>query len=266
MTATAGFLYGSLPHVYYYLLIELLAGMSLIIGSACTFNNFIDRDIDEKMVRTKKRVIVSGEVSGRNALIFASIIGVLGFLILFFCLNLLTFYIGIAAFIDYVVLYGYAKRHSRFGTEVGSVSGAAPILAGYTAVSGDFTVSAVVLFLILTFWQMPHFYAIAMFRLSDYKKAGIPVLPSQVGIFQTQLRIIVYVIAYILTCLALSLYGHTGIFFATLALVSGGLWLYFGLVGLKVKNPTQWARRMFLYSLIALLVVSITIPLGVLLP
>jgi len=181
LTAAAGFLFASKWHIVPGLFAATLAGTSLVIAAACVYNNYIDRNIDKRMARTKKRALVQGTISGKHALIFATMLGVLGFALLLAYTNTLVTVIGVIAFIDYVVLYGISKRRSVYGTIVGSISGAAPIVAGYVAVTNQFDLGALLLFFILVYWQMPHFYGIAMYRFDDYKAAGIPVLPVQKG-------------------------------------------------------------------------------------
>lgn len=177
LTATAGFLLGAKGAIDYWLLLATLAGIAFIIGSACVFNNYIDRDIDAKMVRTKKRALAHGLVPAGKAITYASLLGIIGFFILSLSTNFLTVALGTVAFFDYVVLYGISKRRTAYSTIVGSIAGAIPPAAGYTAVTNRLDGGAVLLFIILVFWQMPHFYAIAMYRYDDYKAAGLPVLP-----------------------------------------------------------------------------------------
>jgi protoheme IX farnesyltransferase len=127
LTAAAGFLFAARGSVDFGIFVTLIAGTSLIISSACVFNNYIDRGIDSKMARTKNRAIASGKISGRNALIYAAALGFLGFVLLTKT-NVLTLFIGVGAFIGYVVLYGITKRKSVHGTLVGTFPGAASLL------------------------------------------------------------------------------------------------------------------------------------------
>lgn len=266
VTATAGFLLASKNHLDLLLLLETLLGIALVIASACVFNNYIDRDIDKKMARTQKRALVSGLVPVRNALVYASVLGILGFLVLSFSTNLLTVIIGLIGYIDYIVLYGLAKRRSVHGTVVGSVAGAMPIVAGYTAVTNRFDSGAFLLFLILVFWQMPHFYAIAIRRLKDYKAAGLPVLPVKKGVHATKIQILIYILAFSVAVVLLSVFGYTGyIFLAVMGLLCLE-WLRRGVQGFGTKDDIAWARSMFLFSLIITLSLSIMISIGGLLP
>jgi len=267
LTAAAGFLLASKGHVDWLLLAATLLGISLVIASACVFNNYLDRGIDERMKRTSKRALVTGEISPQNALVYASILGIAGFWILAFFTNILVIAIGFIGIIDYVVLYGISKRRSTFGTIVGSISGATPVVAGYCAASGQFDASALILFLIMVVWQMPHFYAIAMYRAQDYASAGIPVLPVVKGMRQAKIQIVIYTGLFVLACQALSVFGHAGNVYRGMTLAISAWWLCMGIMGFqKDTDDKRWARKMFFVSLAVVLVLSIAIALGSTLP
>jgi protoheme IX farnesyltransferase len=254
ITTTAGFLLASKGHIDFWLFVTLLVGISLMIASGCVFNNYIDRGIDVKMARTKKRALVSGSVTGRSALIYASVLGLTGFLILIKYTNLLTIGVGVIAFIDYVIFYGFAKRHSVHGTLVGTISGAAPIVAGYVAVTNRLDLGAALLFLIMTAWQMPHFFAIAMYRYDDYKAAGLPVWPVKKGFQSTKIQMVLYVIAFMIASVLLSAFGYAGYSYLAIMVVVSLAWLRLGLQGFKATDNSCWARRMFGFSLVTLLI------------
>jgi protoheme IX farnesyltransferase len=265
MTAAAGFLFASDGHVKLWNLLILLFGTSLIIASACVFNNYIDRGIDAKMKRTKKRATANGKISALSVNIYATILGVLGFAVLAHT-NLTTFLIGVLAFFSYVVLYGIAKRKTIHGTLVGTIPGAASLVAGYTAVSGRLDLATLLLFLILLTWQMAHFYSIAIFRLKDYKSAGLPVMPVVKGVKSTKLQIIAYIFVFIIVTIDLSFFGYTGLSFLFVMSGLGMYWLFKAIDGFKVRSDTKWARDMFGYSLIVLLVLSVMVSLNSFLP
>jgi protoheme IX farnesyltransferase len=236
------------------------------MASACVINNYTDRYIDAKMERTKKRALVTGEIGPRSALLYAAILGILGFGSLAIWTNWLTVLIGLIGIIDYVILYAYFKRTSVHGTLVGTISGATPPVAGYCAVSGRFDLGALLLFLVLVFWQMAHFYAIAMFRAKDYKAAGIPVLPVVKGMRATKIQIVAYIVAFILATLLLPVYGFTGYIYSVVVVSIGLLWLRVAIIGFNAKDDIVWARKVFKYSLIALLGFSIMVSLANILP
>ncbi len=265
LTATGGFLLASRGHISFSLLLATLTGVSLVIASACVFNNYIDRDIDKKMARTKHRALVIGTVSARSAMVYASLLGLTGFFVLGRYTNWLTVGLGLMAMFTYVILYGIAKRSSVHGTVVGSIAGALPPVAGYTAVANRLDAGALLLFVILVCWQMPHFYAIAMYRLKDYKSAGLPVLPVKKGILTTKIQIVLYVVAFIAATLSLSLLGYTGYVYSAVMGVIGLVWLWKGLQGFKATDDKRWARKMFLFSLIAITAFSLMLSINSLL-
>lgn len=263
MTAAAGFLFASPHSIAFGRLLATLAGTALIIASACVFNNYLDRSIDSKMSRTQKRALVTGQIPLRNAVVYAAVLGLLGALCLVLFVNYLTLLIGVIAFIDYVVIYGWAKRHTIHSTLIGSVCGAASLVAGYTGATGRFDMAAFLLFLVMVFWQMPHFYAIGIFRLKDYKAAGLPILPVVHGVRQTQIQIIAYTIAFTFACAALTVFGYTGRIFLVVMTALNLYWVARGIKGFQTGDATKWARQMFGLSLIVLLVLSVMLAVGV---
>jgi protoheme IX farnesyltransferase len=266
LTAAAGFLLASSGQIDISLLLAMLAGLSLVIASACVFNNFIDRNIDQKMSRTKNRALVSGQIAGSNALSFGSILLITGSVVLGLFTNWLSLGIALAAVFAYVVLYGIGKRRTVHGTLIGTIPGAAPPVIGYTAVTGRLDGGALLLFLILVFWQMPHFYAIAMYRLKDYQAAKLPVLPAVKGMRRTKLEILAYTAGFVLMVVLLSVFGYTGYVFAVIMAALGLYWLQRGLRGFSAKDDVRWGRQMFGFSLIVLLSLSIMLSVGSLLP
>lgn len=252
LTATAGFVVAAGRQPDLVLLAMTLLSITLIIASACAANNYLDRDIDAKMERTKRRATAAGAVPLTSVLIYASLLGVAGFVLLAFTTNWLTVLIGAIGYVDYVAIYTFSKRHTWHATLIGSVSGSTPVVAGYTAVSGRLDAAALILFLILTFWQMPHFYAIALRRLDDYRAASIPVLPAVRGARAAKLQIVAYMTVFLAAVLALWLTGYTGAIYGVLmgALAVG--WLALALLGWRTTDTKRWADRVFLYSLILL--------------
>ncbi|HVV67200.1 MAG TPA: heme o synthase [Candidatus Saccharimonadales bacterium] len=269
ITGAAGFLFASgyFKHFELTLFIAVLVGMTLVIASACALNNYLDKDIDSIMQRTKKRAVASGAIRGRNAVLFAVVLGVSGIVVLAAWVNLLVVVIGLFGFVDYVLLYGVlAKRLSIHGTLVGSISGAMPILAGYCAVSNRIDAGAILVFLALFFWQMPEFYSISIYRRAEYKAAGVPVMSVVKGVRSTTIQIFAYTIAFVAMTLLLTVFGYAGwVYFAVMALL-GIFWIRLGAQGLVTKHSSAWARRMFHFSLIILLAFSAMLAIGPLVP
>lgn len=268
VSATAGFLLASalVGSFDFGLLLATLLGISLIIACGCVVNNYIDRGLDQKMARTEKRALVSGKISNRNALIYGVALGLLGFLVLTIYTNFLTVLLGMVGLFAYLVLYSVGKRQSEHGTLIGTIAGATPIVAGYCAVTNNFDGAALLLFLTMVFWQMPHFYAIAMFRAKDYAAAGLPVLPVKKGLPVTKLQMVLYIAAFTLEAAMLTVLGYTGNIFLAVMLAIGLFWLYKAYLGLKAKDSVKWARDMFGFSLIVLLTFSFMLSVGALLP
>jgi len=261
-----GFLFASKWDIDTGLFLSVLIGTGLVMASACVFNNYIDRGIDRKMKRTVWRALAKGSISGPAALTFGTVLGVLGFGVLLIWTNTLTAALGAVAFIDYIVLYGWTKRHSVHGTLVGTIAGAVPPVAGYCAVTGELDANAFIIFMIMVFWQMVHFYAIAIRRMKDYKAAGIPVLPLVKGVAETKVQMILYAIGFTFAVIALSTRGTAGYIFSIVMAVLGMVWVYKGLKSFKVSNDVQWAKHMFKFSLIVLLAFSAMLSVGSILP
>ena len=211
ISVIGGFLLASKGSLDVPLFILTMAGVSLVVASGCVFNNYIDRDIDCIMERTKNRALVRGLIAPGVSLWYASALGVAGIALLYFAANPLAALLAVLGFLVYVGVYSlYMKRHSVYGTLVGSLSGAAPPVIGYCAVSGQFDSGALILLAIFSLWQMPHSYAIAIFRFKDYQAANIPVLPVVKGIVVAKHHITLYILAFMVPTLMLFLGGYAG--------------------------------------------------------
>ena len=259
ITAAAGFLLASKGVVRPGLMLSMVAGLTLVIASGCVFNNYLDKTIDKKMARTNKRSLVSGAISPSNAIMFASILSFLGFIILMLCTNLIATIVAAIGFIFYVLLYTPMKPRSVHATLIGSVAGAAPIVVGYTAASGRFDLAAALLFLILVLWQMPHFYAIAMYRYYDYFGAGLPVMPVKKGMGYTKTLIVSYIILFFIACCLLFIFGYAGYLYLLVMFAICTVWFFKAMHGYKLKEDAVWGRQVFRFSLLVLLVFSIMI-------
>lgn len=267
LTGVAGFLLASKWRIDLGLFAAAIGGMTLVIGSACALNNYLDRDIDSKMERTKKRATVTGAVPPRNAAVFAVLLGLIGMAVLIAFTNWLVVLIGLAGFIDYVVFYGmWSKRRSVHGTLVGSLSGAAPILAGYCAASGRLDAGAIIVFLILFFWQMPEFYSISIYRRKEYAAAGVPVISVVRGVARTKLEILVYTAAFTVAIALLTILGPAGYTYLGVMMLLSLYWLWLAIKGQTATDNPRWARKMFRFSLIIILALSVMLSFGSVLP
>ena len=265
VTTVAGFLFAAHTHASW-LLAPLLLGMTGVIMSACVFNNYFDRHIDAKMVRTQKRGLAVGTVSVGGALVYGAALGIAGFALLYIYVNALTAAVALLAFVVYVGAYTPLKSRTHWAVLVGALSGASPIVAGYTAVAGALSAPAFILFLILVLWQMPHFYAISMYREGEYAAAGIPLLPMRVGMQGARHIINSYIAAFIVAGSLFAIFHFAGFFYFLGTFLGGFTWLVFGLRGPSSGGHAGWAKRLFRISLLALLNFCLFLALAPLLP
>lgn len=259
ITTAAGFALASRGDLDWRLFLPMLVGLGCVIASACVFNNYIDRDLDKKMARTQTRALARGAISGRKAILFAIALGLLGVSVLGLYTNLLATAIAALGFFVYVVLYSFWKTKKTYATLVGSISGALPPVIGYCAVSNRLDGGALLLFLILVLWQMPHFFSIAMFRLDDYSAAEIPVLPVEKGSRVTKVHMVLYIVAFTIAAGLMTAFGYTGMAYLLVAAPLGLAWLWLSVKGFKAKSDPVWARQMFRLSLIVVTALSIMI-------
>jgi protoheme IX farnesyltransferase len=262
ISVMGGFFLAAQGNIDLWLLLVTLVGTSLVVASGCVVNNIIDQDIDVKMERTRNRALVKKSVSNTVAFIYATVLGIFGFALLYFFTNLLAVAFAALGFFVYVVLYSlYLKRHSIHQTLVGSLSGACPPVIGYCAVSNQFDIGALILFILFCIWQMPHSFAIAIYRLNDYVSARIPVLPAKKGIYITKLQSAVYVLLFTLTGSLLYVFGYVGLIYLVVFASLCAYWLYLAVSGFRAIDDRVWARRFFLFSVILITVFSVVISL-----
>ncbi len=204
----------------------LLGGM-MTAGSANAFNQFLERDIDSKMKRTSSRPLPSHSVEPTNALVFAIVLGIAGFLWLTFVVNLLAALLAVAAILFYVLVYTLLlKRSTPQNIVIGGAAGAVPVLVGWAAVTGTVGAAAWVMFLIIFLWTPPHFWALAMRYRDDYAAAGVPMMPVVRTDAETTLQILLYAIVLVIVTLVLSPVGGLGIVYALSAAGLGGGFIY----------------------------------------
>jgi protoheme IX farnesyltransferase len=267
LSALAGFLLASSLYGFTLTtLIGAIGGVAFVIASACVVNNIIDRDLDVKMKRTKGREIAAGKISVPAATIYAIILGSIGFGLLIVWTNWLTAGLGLLSYVWYVAVYGIAKRTTPLSTIIGGVCGALPPVAGYTAVTGQLDMTALLLFALLMVWQLPHFYAISIFRRDDYKQAKLPVWSVRYGVSSTKKQIFFWVVIFALLTPLLTLLGPTGWVYLIVMLSLSLYWIFQGVRYYNTDNDEKWAKRMFGVSLLVLLTLDAMIAVGALLP
>ncbi|MCP8616644.1 heme o synthase [Salirhabdus salicampi] len=240
----------------------VMLGTSLVIAGGCVLNNYYDRDIDFKMKRTSNRPTVTGTMSLQHILMLGIGFTFLGLICLFLTTPVAALF-GFLGWFTYVVLYTmWSKRRYTINTAIGSFSGAAPPVIGWTAVDPYFHPAVFVLFLIMFIWQTPHFLALAMMKTKEYRDAGIPMLPVVHGFPITKRQIAVYIACL----LPLPFYlGSLGMFFLILASLLNVGWLVLSIYGFFMKDDLKWAKWMFIYSLNYLMIfffamILVTIP------
>lgn len=267
ITTIAGYLFAANGHISWSVFAALTIGTWAVIASACVINNYLDQDIDALMTRTQKRPLLTGEVTGSQALVFGSVLGLAGTALLGLYTNWWVVGVGLFGWVVYVWLYGaLGKRKSVHGTLVGSISGATPVLAGYVAVTNSLDVTGLVLFLILFFWQMPEFYSISVYRRKEYASAGVPVSSVVRGVLSTKRHIFVYTILTIASLLGLAAMPLASLTYLVVMLVFSAYWLQLAVEGLLTKDDDAWARNSFHFALVVLVVFSLIISLNPWLP
>ena len=226
-------------------------GIALVAGSAAAMNHLMDVRIDTVMARTRNRPMVLGKVSNTQGAIFIGVTGVLGMAILAILVNPLTAWLNLASWVGYGIVYTvYLKRATPQNIVIGGIFGAAPPLFGWTAVTNSIDPGGLLLVLIIFAWTPPHFWALAIDRMEDYKKADIPMLPVTHGEAYTKLHILLYTIIMIIASILPFLIGMSNILYFISALALGAGFLYWSLVLYKGNNrkaPMDTFRYSILY-------------------
>ncbi|MCM3041770.1 heme o synthase [Paenibacillus motobuensis] len=250
IAAFAGFWVASQWHLQYGKLILMLLGTVLVMASSCVFNNYFDRDLDMKMARTQNRVLPTGKMSPKTVLWYAIILGILGLSVLFIGNGLLAGVFGVIGMLVYVVVYTlWLKRSSTWSTSVGAISGAMPPVIGYVAAAGKVDLGAVLLFAMLFLWQPPHFWALGIRRVEEYRAAGFPLLPVVKGIPRTKLQMIPYLVLLLPIPILMYAYDYTGMWFLIIGELLSVSWLLMALKGFRSQENDAWAKRVFLFSI-----------------
>jgi protoheme IX farnesyltransferase len=223
-----------------------LLGGSLAAGGANAINMYIDRDIDALMVRTQGRPLVTGDVSPRNALIFAVLLEIAAFAVLWSGANLLSAVLALSATMFYVCIYSlWLKRTSKQNIVIGGAAGAVPVLVGWAAVQNSLGWAPVILFLVIFFWTPPHFWALAIRHSEDYRAAGVPMLPVVATMKETVRSMVIYSVILTATSLALVPVADLGYIYGITALLFGTLFI---LGSIRLGRDPSESRSMRLFS------------------
>lgn len=239
-------------------LLWMLIGCTLTMASATVINNFYDRELDEKMERTRNRTLPSGRMKPMHVLLYGIILGVIGLTVLFTLVNVLCGVLGVIGWFAYIVIYTmWLKRSSTWSTSVGGISGAMPPVIGYCAVTGEFDMGALLLFAFLFLWQPAHFWSLAIRRVEEYRAAGFPLLPVVKGIKRTKIQMIPYLVLLLATVILLYVYDYAGIVYLIISTILTVAWLIHTISGLMTKDDEKWAKTNFLISVNYLMIVFI---------
>jgi heme o synthase len=227
-------------------------GIWLVAGAAAAFNCIVEKGIDAKMKRTAWRPTAKGELSDTQTLIFSATLCAVGSAILYFWVNPLTMWLTFATFIGYAVIYTVIlKPLTPQNIVIGGASGAMPPVLGWAAMTNSVGPEALILFLIIFLWTPPHFWALAMYRVEDYRKSGLPMLPVTHGNAFTRLQVFLYTLVLFPACLMPFVFGMSSWPYLVVAVV-----LSFGFTGyafaLWRNYSDALARKTFRFSLIHL--------------
>ena len=227
-------------------------GIWLVAGAAAAFNCLVEKGIDAKMKRTAWRPTAQGELSDRQALIFSAVLCGAGSMLLYIWINPLTMWLTFATFVGYAVIYTVIlKPRTPQNIVIGGASGAMPPVLGWAAMTGEVSPEALILFLIIFIWTPPHFWALALYRVEDYRKSGLPMLPVTHGNEFTRLQILLYTLLLFSACLMPFVYGMSSWLYLSVAVI-----LSIGFIGYAVALWHHYsdalARKTFRFSLIHL--------------
>ena len=227
------------------LIAATLTGGSLAAGGANAINMIIDRDIDEKMKRTRHRPLVTGEIRPGEAGVFAAMLTIGAFAWLWAFVNLLSAVLAAAAVLFYVLVYTlWLKRSSTSNIVIGGAAGAVPVLVGWSAVTGTLDWRPLVLAAVIFYWTPPHFWALAICCRDDYRAADVPMLPAVVGVRATARRILAYTLAVWALTLAFAAIAGMGVVYWTAA---GSLGAVFTVMSVQLMRKPDAARAMRLF-------------------
>ena len=234
-------------------------GVALVAGSAAALNHLVDANIDSKMARTQHRPFAQGRVSNIQGSVFVGLTGVTGIGILAVMINPLTAWLNLASWLGYGVVYTmYLKRATPQNIVIGGLFGAAPPLFGWTAVTGSVDGGGLLLVLIIFAWTPPHFWALAIDRMEEYRDVDIPMLPVTHGAHYTKVHILLYTIIMVITSVLPFVIGMSNILYLLIALALGAGFLYWALVML-LTNDEKAPMETFRYSIFYLMALFVAL-------
>jgi protoheme IX farnesyltransferase len=228
-------------------------GITLQAASAAAINQIIDRNIDARMARTCGRPLVTGALGMTESIAFATVLGLIGFAVLWFYVNPLTAVLTQFTLIGYAGVYTlYLKRATPQNIVIGGAAGAAPPVLGWVAMTGSVDPHSLLLFLIIFVWTPPHFWALAIERYREYAAADVPMLPVTHGVEFTRTQVLLYTILLLVTSVLPFVFKMSGLIYLFSALALGGVFLYYAIL-LKWAPKPGLPMRTFAYSIVYLM-------------
>lgn len=247
--ALVGMLLASQNSVSLPLIAAGLLGIALVAGSAAVMNHVIDAEWDRRMARTQNRPVATGRIRPREGIVFSLVLGGAGATVLFVFVNPLAAWLNLASWLGYGIFYSiFLKHNTSQNIVVGGLFGAAPPLLGWVSISNTIEPGALVLVLIIFLWTPPHFWALAIDRVKDYKSAGIPMLPLTHGDRYTRWWILAYTVLLFVSTLLPFVIGMSGWLYLSVAVLLGIVYLGYSVAMLVVEDP-MLPLKSFRYSI-----------------
>jgi protoheme IX farnesyltransferase len=244
--------FGALDARFAAVALAATVGIALVAGAAAAINCLIEQKIDAAMARTRGRPLPRGELTPRQTLTFAMVVGGSGLALLYVEVNALTMWLTLATFVGYAVVYTVVlKPITPQNIVIGGASGAMPPVLGWAAVTGDVSFQALLLFLIIFAWTPPHFWALALYRKHEYAKAGVPMLPVTHGDKFTRLHVLFYTVILVAVTLLPYATRMSGLIYVGAALALGAVFLYYA-IRIYRDYSDRLAQTTFRYSIVYL--------------
>jgi len=235
------------------LVVWVLIGGYLMAGGANAINMWFDRDIDDRMTRTRLRPIPAGRLTPAQGLLFGVSLGAIAFWIFWNQVNPLSAWLALGGLLFYVLIYTMLlKRNTAQNIVIGGAAGAFPPLVGWAAMTGGLDLAAIYLFAIIFYWTPPHFWALALIKQGEYAKAGVPMMPVVKGEERTKWEMLIYTLLLLPLTVMPAVFGALGPFYAVAAVLLGGRLLWYCIALLREAGVTPTAWKMYRYSLLYL--------------
>ena len=251
-TAIIGMFLATPGMVPWPLLLATTVGIAFASGAAAAFNCLIEHKIDAVMARTRGRPLPTGQVSHAETMVFATLLGGSGLLILYLFVNPLTMWLTFATFVGYAVIYTiFLKPATPMNIVIGGASGAMPPILGWAAVNNAVSPESLIMFLIIFAWTPPHFWALALYRREEYAKVGMPMLPVTHGEAFTLLHILLYTVILVVVSIMPYGLGMSGLIYLVSTILLNAVFLWY-VISLYRKYSDDLAKSTFKYSILYL--------------